>query len=190
MFRLDVLTVALMMRNNPPRVNHYRTQHTMNEPFASIQDALPGDDAHDNELLQTAALQVADILGSVSYLTQSLSGLSGCIAVCHGLAVRSGWWSDLQTGEPKDRNDGELIALMHSELSEALEGIRKNSNDSHLPHRKSVEVELADTLIRIFDYAGARKLDIVGAMIEKLAYNQTRHDHQLSERAKADGKKF
>src|SRR5690606_10708211 len=103
-----------------------------------------------------------------------IEGLVVSTVICHGLALRAGWWTDPVTGEPKDRNDGQCIALMHSELSEALEGIRKNSNDDHLPHRKSVEVELADTLIRIFDYAGARNLDVAGAVIEKLAYNLKR----------------
>ncbi|MNG35486.1 hypothetical protein D3C84_1222390 [compost metagenome] len=68
--------------------------------------------------------------------------------------------------------------------------MRKNRDDEHLPHRKSVEVELADTLIRIFDFAGARNLDLAGAVIEKLAYNQRRADHKPEARAQADGKKF
>lgn len=110
--------------------------------------------------------------------------------VCHLLAVNAGWWHDPATGEWKDRNDGEMIALMHSELSEALEGLRKDSMDDHLPHRKQVEMELADTLIRIFDFAGARKLDLAGAVIEKLAYNQQRADHKLENRAQEGGKKF
>lgn len=161
----------------------------MNEPFESIYERLPGDDIPEN--LVNAAEQLATITGARHSLTSGAAeGLTAAMCLCHGLAVRSGWWSDLETGEPKDRNDGEIIALMHSELSEALEGIRKDKQDDHLPHRKSVEVELADTLIRIFDYAGARNLDLAGAMIEKLAYNQTRQDHKLSERAKADGKKF
>lgn len=111
-------------------------------------------------------------------------------SVCHGLAAQCGWWTDPKTGEQKDRNDGELIALMHSELSEALEAIRKDLNDSHLPHRKGVEVELADTVIRIFDYAGARNLDLGEAIFEKLIYNASRQDHKLSERAKDGGKAF
>jgi NTP pyrophosphatase (non-canonical NTP hydrolase) len=66
------------------------------------------------------------------------------------------------------------IALIHSELSEMVEGVRKDSMDDKLPHRKMEEVELADTLIRIEDYAGAYDLDLGGARDEKEAYNFTR----------------
>ena len=117
-------------------------------------------------------------------LPYAREGVRAATALCHGLARNAGWWP------AEGRNDGELIALMHSELSEALEGLRKNSQDDHIPHRKSVEVELADTIIRIFDYAGARGLDLGGAMIEKLAYNANRADHKAAARAAADGKKF
>lgn len=66
------------------------------------------------------------------------------------------------------------IALIHSELSEMVEGIRKDSMDDKLPHRKQEEVELADTLIRMEDYAGTYGLDLGGARMEKEAYNFTR----------------
>lgn len=121
------------------------------------------------------------------HLAMRVNALS---AICHGNAYAGGWWSDIHSGEPLIRNDGELIALMHSELSEALEGLRKNKQDDHLPHRKSVEVELADTLIRIFDYAGAKGLDLGGALAEKMEYNNNRADHKATARALADGKKF
>lgn len=137
-----------------------------------------------------AIAKLSELADSRTFIMQTSEGISFAVALCHGLAKHAGWWTDLHTGQPKDRNDGEMIALMHSELSEALEGLRKNRQDDHLTHRKSVEVELADTLVRIFDYAGARKLDLAGAMMEKLAYNAQRADHKPEARAQADGKKF
>lgn len=108
----------------------------------------------------------------------------------HGRNVQAGWWHDLETGQPKDRNPLELIALCHSELSEATEGVRKNLMDDHLPHRKMEEVEMADCVIRIADYCGGRGLDLGGAIDEKLAYNARRADHKPENRLKSDGKKM
>jgi NTP pyrophosphatase (non-canonical NTP hydrolase) len=78
--------------------------------------------------------------------------------------------------------------LIHSEVSEALEGVRKDTADTHLPHRKAVEVELADAMIRIFDLAGQMDLDLAGAILEKLAYNQQRADHKPEARNAIGGK--
>jgi NTP pyrophosphatase (non-canonical NTP hydrolase) len=100
------------------------------------------------------------------------------------------WWIDINTGEPITRNVGELLMLCVSELSEALEGHRKNLMDDKLPHRKMFEVELADCVIRILDIAGGLGLDLGGAYEEKIAYNAVRHDHTIEGRKAADGKKY
>lgn len=100
------------------------------------------------------------------------------------------WWQDVHTGEPIQRNKGELLMLMVSEISEAMEGCRKSLPDDKLPHRSMEEVELADCLIRIFDYAGGFGLDLEGAYREKMAFNAMRSDHTHEARRAAGGKKF
>lgn len=121
------------------------------------------------------------------------------------------WWKDLKTGEPIERNVGEMLMLVVSELAEAcedspqynlllmeivkilsraMEGHRKNLMDDKLPHRRSIEVEIADAIIRLLDMGGGLKLDIPGALVEKLAYNATRVDHTTAHRLSENGKKY
>lgn len=100
------------------------------------------------------------------------------------------WWYDPETGMKLDRNHGEMFMLMVSEISEAMEADRKGLMDDHLPHRTGVEAELADTLIRIFDYAGENDLDLDSVVAEKLDYNARRADHKPENRIKEGGKKW
>lgn len=77
-------------------------------------------------------------------------------------------------------NAAEKIALMHSELSEALEYLRdpgKGMSD-HIPEFYGVEEELADCIIRILDFAEAWGLRVPGALVAKVKFNRTReHKH-------------
>jgi NTP pyrophosphatase (non-canonical NTP hydrolase) len=124
----------------------------------------------------------ANITGSVQTLAD----------VCHGVASECGWWTDPKTGESLKgkRNVGEMLCLVHSEISEAMEGHRKNLMDDKLPHRPMIEVELADAMIRILDLAGGLDLDLAGALTEKLAFNTQRPDHKPENRLKEGGKAY
>lgn len=107
---------------------------------------------------------------------------------CH--EANQKWWQDPKTQEPIVRNRAELLMLIVSEIAEAMEGERKDLMDDKLPHRKMAEVELADALIRIFDYAGGFGYDLGGALVEKMKFNATRRDHTHEARLESGGKKF
>ena len=95
----------------------------------------------------------------------------------HETAVAHGWWDT-----EEDCNVPTKIALIHSELSEALEEFRDSKFDMYYvpvgdegeSKPEGMSVELADAIIRILDLCAEYDIDIVGALKEKANYNRTR----------------
>ncbi|GAB7058002.1 MULTISPECIES: hypothetical protein [unclassified Paenibacillus] len=116
-----------------------------------------------------------------------MRSINELIKEAHDNAVSKGWWME-------DRSFGELIALMHSELSEALEDYRNGELPTTMWYEKNedgelkkeaiqidddwkpcgIPSELADVVIRVFDTCGYYGIDLESAISEKMAYNVTR----------------
>jgi NTP pyrophosphatase (non-canonical NTP hydrolase) len=108
-----------------------------------------------------------------------------CVSI-HAKQKTTGWW---------DAADNNLVvptklALIHSEVSEALHGHRQNLKDDKLTHRSMLAVELADVFIRVADLAGFLGIPLGTIVAEKEAYNAQRADHKPENRAKKGGKLY
>jgi len=110
------------------------------------------------------------------------------VAEAHKTAKEKGWWNTPRTSL-------ECMALIHSEVSEAVEDIRNGNTkaDRECPPEQMVRPcspvgcrdcykckpvglpsELADIIIRVADFCGHEGIDIEAAIKAKMAYNKTR----------------
>jgi NTP pyrophosphatase (non-canonical NTP hydrolase) len=109
--------------------------------------------------------------GLMSY--RETDALNRLAIIVNNWATSKGW------NEGEDSLDKQMgqIALMHSELSECLEFMRKKEQpamDDHVPELTGVAAELADVLIRIFHFCGKRGIDLGEAVRLKHKYNLNR----------------
>lgn len=101
---------------------------------------------------------------------------------CHSNAVKKGFWDDVQEiqqlSKTLDKTTTDLLALnsvatrlalIQSEVSEALEAVRNDDEDNFFE-------ELADICIRVFDLAGHFKeqLDLEDEILVKMEKNKNR----------------
>jgi NTP pyrophosphatase (non-canonical NTP hydrolase) len=106
----------------------------------------------------------------------------------HALAHTGGWWDGVDKDDPLLQ--AVKVGLIAGEAHEAIEAIRKDSADDHLPEYSGRDTELADVLIRTGDFAGAYAVDLGQIVVDKLRYNAQRQDHKPENRKKSGGKRF
>lgn len=115
-----------------------------------------------------AMIEPSDLIPQLPVFKKKMS-INELAKDIHKNAVEHGWWE-------KERPLGEVIALIHTELSEAFEEYRDGKPMVYKEGEKpeGIAVELIDAVIRIFDYLAHEKVDIEGLLIAKHEYNKKR----------------
>ena len=113
-----------------------------------------------NDTLQNSAIQDGDAHKFINSFNQISE-------VAYDISEKHGFW--------ETPDDYQKICLMFTELSEIVEAFRiGNPPSKKIPEYSLVEEEMADAIIRIMDFAGRKKIDLGGAIMAKMKYNQSR----------------
>lgn len=121
------------------------------------------------EVYPTERLKYGDYITTEDMLDLKNPGVEDLKQVIHQNAIEHGWWDE-------ERTIPEIIALCHSELSEALEAYRNNEPLIWINDGKpdGIAVEMCDCIIRILDWLGKENLPVGQIIVTKHMYNTTR----------------
>lgn len=190
------------------------------DDYHQLADCLLDENVKLHRRIEKLENENAELRAAPTSKTQEVNGLQGTVAAqrvffcggqlqinkntfndwakrIHRIAVDHGWW-ETEDGkcDDGDRPFPEIVALCHSELSEALEEYRIGRPmayiDPGFPHEyvvdpktwpdndkpEGIAVEMIDCIIRILDWMGHEGIDVDTLMEKKVKYNEGReHRH-------------
>lgn len=124
----------------------------------------------EREAMQHVNLSVQTDLAICAVMPGLEGGLGVLAAQINRWMTHQGFWDS--------RNVGEKLALIHSEVSEAMEADRKGLQSDHIGGFTGVEEEMADIIIRVLDFCHENNLRLGAAIQAKMVYNLSRpHMH-------------
>lgn len=113
-----------------------------------------------HERMVTAVEALADKVDELNVEIEEKSDITRYVEESYETAKSKGWYEDASISTK--------LALIHAEVSEALEADRSGES------KERVGEELADICIRVFSLSGYLDIDLHKAIRNKMDYNKTR----------------